>query len=60
VLQDVQNRARGSEQLFSSTFENAQLGISFFNLDGGGEDPWLAAAVLVPGDVGPMADRREA
>jgi PAS domain S-box-containing protein len=34
VQQNVENSAQVSEQLFRSIFENAQLGISFFNIDG--------------------------
>jgi PAS domain S-box-containing protein len=34
VQQDVKSSAQGSEQLFRSIFENAQLGITFFNIDG--------------------------
>ncbi len=34
MQQNVENSAQASEQLFRSIFENAQLGISFFNIDG--------------------------
>ncbi len=34
MQQDVKSSAQGSEQLFRSIFENAQLGISFLNIDG--------------------------
>ncbi len=33
---DVQNSAQTNEQFFRSIFENAQIGISFFNIDGRG------------------------
>src|SRR5271155_1295875 len=32
--QNVQNSAQANEQFFRSIFENAQLGISFFNIEG--------------------------
>ncbi len=32
--QNVENSVQASEQLFRSIFENAQLGITFFNIDG--------------------------
>jgi PAS domain S-box-containing protein len=34
VPQNVQNNVQASEQFFRSIFENAQIGISFFNIDG--------------------------
>jgi PAS domain S-box-containing protein len=34
VGQNVNNRVQVSEQFFRSIFENAQIGISFFNIDG--------------------------
>jgi PAS domain S-box-containing protein len=34
VEQNVNNSAQASEQFFRSVFENAQIGISFFNIDG--------------------------
>jgi two-component system sensor histidine kinase/response regulator len=33
--QDAKNNVQPNEQLFRSIFENAQLGITFFNIDGG-------------------------
>jgi hypothetical protein len=38
--------------MFRSIVENTPPGLSFSNLDGGGEDPWLAAMVLVRGTLG--------
>jgi PAS domain S-box-containing protein len=32
--QNVNNNVQGNEQFFRSIFENAQIGISFFNIDG--------------------------
>jgi two-component system sensor histidine kinase/response regulator len=34
VEQNVNNSAQASEQFFRSIFENAQIGISFFKIDG--------------------------
>jgi two-component system sensor histidine kinase/response regulator len=34
VQQNVANSVQASEQFFRSIFENAQIGISFFNIDG--------------------------
>jgi PAS domain S-box-containing protein len=34
VQQNVKNSVQASEQFFRSIFENAQIGISFFNIDG--------------------------
>jgi hypothetical protein len=45
--------------MFRAIFENTQLGFSFSDLDGGDEDPWLAAIVLVR-EAWAIADFREA
>ena len=34
VRKRVRNSAQASEQFFRSIFENAQIGISFFNIEG--------------------------
>ena len=34
VQQNIKNSVQASEQFFRSIFENAQIGISFFNIDG--------------------------
>jgi hypothetical protein len=59
VRQNCSELSKATEQMFRAIFENTELGFSFSDLDGGDEDPWLAAIVLVR-EAWAIADFREA